>query len=524
MHTPTLPEVVLLAEHLDGAAWREYAPGVVAVPVAPAPEGEDEVQPRGGVADAAALYGIDLMHEAERQDVKGQAGQTAVVHLPRVLPGVAQVPWAGLPPAVVLLGIGDGGPAALRRAGLALGRAAAGTGTAVTTVGAGPAPEALRAFVEGFSLAAFRMPRSGRTDAPGKPPAERLVLLGAAGAEAEAAVAAACAGVRATWLTRLLAATPSNTKNPAWLAERAAELAAAAPQAGGSLEVAVHDEEWLRRQGMEGILAVGGGSVTPPRLVTVAWTPARTAATTRTVVLVGKGITFDTGGISLKPREAMIPMKTDMAGSATVLTTVLAAAELGLPHRVVAVLALAENAMGGASYRPGDVVRVYDGTTVEVSNTDAEGRMVLADGLGWARATLRPDVLIDVATLTGAATLGLGRGHAALYATDEDLAAALVGAGEAAGEHAWRMPLVGDYRPALESEVADIAHASADPHVGAGSITAALFLRHFVGDTPWAHLDIAGAGRTGGKHHELPAAAPTGYGARLLLRYLEGLG
>ncbi len=521
-----LPEIVLLDERLtppgDGGRWPTFAPQVLAVPVAPAPEGEDEVQPRGGVADTAALYGIDLMHEAERQELTGRAGGSAVVHLPRVLPGAAQVPWAALPPTLVLLGIGDGGPRALRQAGLALGRATAGLGTAMM-VGERLAPAVLRALAEGFLLSGYRMPRTGRTPAPGKPAPERLVILCAAGDAAASAVAAARAGVRATLLTRVLAATPSSTKNPAWVAEQAGELVAAAAPAAGTLSVDVHDEAWLRRQGMEGILAVGGGSATPPRLVTVAWTPARATAATRTVALVGKGITFDTGGISLKPRAAMIPMKTDMAGSATVLATVLAAAELGLSHRVVAVLPLAENAMGGRSYRPGDVVRTFDGTTVEISNTDAEGRVVLADALGWAVAALGPDVVIDVATLTGAATMGLGRTRAALFATDDDLAAALLAAGEDADERAWRMPLVDEYRAALHSDIADVAHTSTDSRVGAGAITAALFLQRFVGQVPWAHLDIAGAGRTGGKQGELAAGSPTGYGARLLLRYLETL-
>ena len=527
--SPVLPEIVLLDERLttpdDGGAWPSFEPQVLAVPVAPAPEGEDEVQPRGGGAETAALYGIDLMHEAERQELTGKAGTTAVVHLPRVLPGVAAVPWAALPPTVVLLGIGDGGPRALRRAGLALGRATAGLGTAVTTAGEGLDDAGLRALVEGFLLASYRMPRTGRTKVPGRPAAERLVLLGAA--DRAAVVAAARAGARATLLTRLLAATPSSTKTPTWLAAQAGELVAAAAPGAGTLAVDVHDETWLRTHGMGGILAVGGGSATPLRLVTITWTPARTTAATRTIALVGKGITFDTGGISLKPRAAMVPMKTDMAGAATVLATVLAAAELGLAHRVVAVLPLAENAMGGGSYRPGDVVRVFDGTTVEVSNTDAEGRMVLADALGWAVSALGPDVVIDIATLTGAAANGLGRGHGALFATDDRLAGALLAAGEDADEPAWHMPLVADYRAALDSDIADIAdvaHSSTDGHVGAGSITAALFLERFAGAVPWAHLDIAGPGRTGGKQGELPAAAPTGYGARLLLRYLETLG
>ncbi len=214
-------------------------------------------------------------------------------------------------------------------------------------------------------------------------------------------------------------------------------------------------------------------------------------------MLVGKGITFDTGGLSLKPREGMVPMKTDMSGAAVVLATVLAVARAGLPINVVAVLPLAENAIGAAAYRPGDVVRTYDGTTVEVRNTDAEGRMVLADALAWARAEYQPRVVVDVATLTGAATLGLGRGHGALFAPDESLATAPSAAGSVHGEELWAMPLVEDYRESLRSDVADIAHIATNDHVKAGAIIAALFLQRFVGEVPWAHLDIAGPGRAG---------------------------
>jgi len=538
-----LPEIVLADERVahprEGGSWADPVPDVIAVPVAPAPPGEDELQPRGGAADVAALYGIDLLTEAERAELGGRAGQTAVVRLPRVLPGVVDLPWDGLPETLVLVGVGDGTPAEVRRAGRALGRAAAGHGAVAVAAGNDLTSTTLRAFAEGFLLSAFRMPRTGRTPAPGRPAPQRLVVLGRVGpggttaqpgeeealATAEEALVAARVSARATWLARLLAATPSSTKNPVWLADQATELVATAPADGGTLSVEVHDERWLRRQGMEAILAVGGGSVTPPRLVVVTWVPRRAH---RHIALVGKGITFDTGGLSLKPREAMVPMKTDMAGSAAVLAATLGAAELGLPVRVTAVLPLAENAIGGGSYRPGDVVRTFDGTTVEISNTDAEGRLVLADALAWASATLAPDAVVDVATLTGAAARGLGRGHAALFAAGgdsagDDLAGELLAAAEATGERAWRMPLVEDYRAALDSAVADVAHAATDGHVGGGSVVAALFLQRFVGSVPWAHLDIAGPARAGKGDGELPAAAPTGHGARLLLRWLEDL-
>ncbi len=497
------------AELLDGEVTQ-----AVAVPVAPPAPGDDgELQPRAGTADAAARYGIDLFDLAQRDGLKGGAGEASVVNLPRVLAGREAPPWAGLPERVVLVGVGDGSPTHLRRAGAALSRATQGLDQVVTTLGTESSDDGVRAFVEGFLLAAYRPPRTGLTAGP-TPAAKRLVLLGRHSA---AAVGAAERAARATVLTRVLAATPSNTKNPAWFAEKAREAAAVVP----GTTVAVHDEGWLAERGMAGILAVGGASVNGPRLVVVDYTPTRTTRESRHAVLVGKGITFDSGGLSIKDRDSMVAMKTDMAGAAAVLAATLAAAEAELPHRVTAVMPLAENAVGGAGYRPGDVLRLADGTTVEVLNTDAEGRLVLADALTWARGSLDPDVLVDVATLTGAATLGLGRRHAALFTKDETLAADLLVAGEATGERLWRMPLVEEYRPALASTVADVANVATDPHVRAGSITAALFLQRFAGDVPWAHLDIAGPARAARTEHEV-TEGPSGFGARLLLRWLEG--
>jgi leucyl aminopeptidase len=345
-------------------------------------------------------------------------------------------------------------------------------------------------------------------------------LLGVDGAaDVAASVQAAQSAAEATWLVRDLANTPSSTKTPQWVAEQAQRIAADVP----GVEVEVLDERQLAAQGFGGLVAVGGGSASPPRLVRVSWTPPRKRDRGEHVVLVGKGITFDTGGLSIKPREAMVPMKTDMAGAAVVLATVVACARRQLPHRVTALLALAENAVSGSSYRPGDVVTIWGGTTVEVANTDAEGRMVLADALAHADARLQPDVLVDVATLTGAASLGLGRRHGALYTGDDELARAFEAAGQATGERVWRMPLVEEYTPALESDVADVRHVPADRLVSGGSITAALFLREFVGQRRWVHLDIAGPARADRDEHEVTKGA-SGYGARLLLRWLEDLG
>ena len=501
----------------------------VAVPVAPsAPDEPDDtdLQPRRGTADAAARYGIDLAELAERAGLTGAAGEAWTLLLPRPVGSAgAALPWAGLPRRLVLVGVGDGTPDELRRAGAALARATRGLRRVLTTVATEPGPggpAAVRAFAEGYLLAAYRVQRIGAPVSPKEAPATELVVVGRDGAPARAALDEAVRGATATWLVRDLANTPSSTKNPGWVADRAGELAREA-----GLRVEVLGPRELEAQGFGGILAVGSGSASPPRLVTVSYDPAdlpdgAPARRGKHVVVVGKGITYDTGGISIKPREAMVPMKTDMAGAAVALATVLGAAAARVPHRVTAVLPLAENHFGAASFRPGDVLRMWGGRTVEIANTDAEGRLVLGDALAWADATLDPDVLVDVATLTGAASLGLGKQHGALYTTDAGLTAALETAAAESGEPVWPMPLVEDYADAVRSTLADLRHVPQDLKYGGGSITAALFLREFVGSRAWAHLDIAGPARATADKHEVTEGA-TGYGARLLLRYLAAL-
>ncbi|MDM7855676.1 leucyl aminopeptidase family protein [Cellulomonas alba] len=494
----------------------------VAVPVAPGVPGDDHgLQPRPGAAQAAARYGIDLAEIGERVALTGAAGEAYVLQLPRSVGSAVELPWSQLPPRVVLVGVGDASPAELRRAGAALARATRGLTTVATTIGvdrgrsASWSADAARAIAEGYLLAAYNPPSAAAKPAEGAPD---LVLLERDGTRVAAALESARVAASATWLVRDLATTPSNKKDPAWIADRARRL-------GGrqGLAVRVLGPRELATQGFGGILAVGAGSASTPRLVTVSYTPATpSGADARHVVLVGKGVTYDTGGLSIKPREAMVPMKTDMTGAAVALATVLAAANEGVAHRVTAVLPLAENHVGGASYRPGDVLTIYGGTTVEIANTDAEGRLLLADALAYADAELDPDVVIDVATLTGAAKVALGPQIGALYGTDDALVAALAAAGDASGELVWPMPLVDEYEEGVRSDVADLRHVAQDGSLGAGSIVAALFLRHFAGSRPWAHLDIAGPARAGADKHEVTEGA-TGFGARLLLRYLVDL-
>jgi leucyl aminopeptidase len=233
-------------------------------------------------------------------------------------------------------------------------------------------------------------------------------------------------------------------------------------------------------------------------------------------VLVGKGITFDSGGLSIKPRDAMMLMKTDMAGSAAVLSAMRLLPE---GSDVTAVLGFAENAVGAAAYRPGDVITHVDGGTTEVRNTDAEGRLVLADLLAYARLNLQPDVMVDVATLTGAATMALSREMGAVFATTERLQRALIDAGDICGERLWPLPLEQSYRSALKSAIADQCHVPIAANVGAGAVTAALFLQAFVGDVPWAHLDIAGPARATADSG-VRQQGGTGFGAALIGRFL----
>ena len=314
--------------------------------------------------------------------------------------------------------------------------------------------------------------------------------------------------------------TPSNIKTPAWMATQAQAFAKS-----NGLKVSVLSGKALKDFG--GLCAVGNSSPNPgPRFIEVSYAPKNrknSVAALPHVVLVGKGITFDTGGVSLKrPYELMIPMKSDMAGAAAILATLTALEELQPNVRVTALMMCAENAISATAQRPSDVIKHYGGTTVEVINTDAEGRLVLADGLAYADINLDPDYLIDIATLTSSATLGLGRQFAAMYTRDDKLAAQFVKAGADSGDRVWRMPLIDDYKDSLGSDVADFNHNASAAKYSAGSVTAALFLEHFAGKRRWLHLDIAGTGRSEVDAGENPKGG-TGYGVRLLTQWIMSL-
>ena len=428
---------------------------------------------------------------------------------------------------IVFLGVGDRSPRALRRAGGEAGRMLRPGERALSSVVAGRPSAEVLTFTEGVLLGSYRYSEKSAVPSDQTADAELRLLVtpanggngpqeSSAAGEAAAVIAEATTVASAVALARDLTNTPSLRKSPQWLADAAVQVAATS-----GLTVRIWTDDELHSSGFGGLIAVGSGSARPPRLIELSYTPSGVqGGPGRHVVLVGKGITFDSGGLSLKPNDGMKAMKTDMAGGAAVISVMSALARLGVTDRVTGLVAAAENMPSGSAYRPGDVLTAFGGRTVEVLNTDAEGRLVLADAIAYADATLEPDQIIDVATLTGAARIALGGSHAAMYSTSDDLATALLASGEASGDRLWRMPLVEDYRSALDSPVADIANVPRSAP-GAGSITAALFLREFAGSRPWAHLDIAGAARSGADDGEVSAGG-TGFGTRLLLRWLRG--
>jgi leucyl aminopeptidase len=304
---------------------------------------------------------------------------------------------------------------------------------------------------------------------------------------------------------------PPSVATPRFLAECAHRLAAGAP----SLEIEVWGPERMVQEGLTGLLAVARGSAEEPRFITLRHTIEYPR---RRIAIVGKGITFDSGGLSLKPAKSMETMKSDMAGGATALHVVSVAATLGLPLEVTAYVPATENLPGGRAQKPGDVIRYANGKTVEVVNTDAEGRLVLADALLLA-ARARPDVVIDLATLTGAARIALGGLYACVLGNDQALVDELLAASRASGEGLWQLPMVREYRDDLKSGIADLRNIGGGD---AGTILGALFLGEFVDGVPWAHMDIAGPAFA---DRELPLSprGATGYGLRLLVEYLRSV-
>jgi leucyl aminopeptidase len=313
---------------------------------------------------------------------------------------------------------------------------------------------------------------------------------------------------RGVVLARDLINRPAWDKAPAVLAQVCEDLS-------DKIDVTVYNEEEIAEAGFGGLQAVNLGADNPPRMVVMRYTPE---GATKTVAFVGKGIVFDSGGLSIKPAAGMETMKTDMAGAAAVMGAMKAIADLGLIVNVIGITPFTENMTGGSALRPGDVMRAYNGKTMEVLNTDAEGRLVLADGLALAVED-EPDLVVDIATLTGACKVALGPLIGGLIAKDDAAADIVLEAAEAAGEAMWRLPFVEEYRSMVESDIADMKNIGGR---WGGAITAAIILSEFVGDTPWVHLDIAGPGRADKTEHYVTKGG-SGFGVRTLVSVAESL-
>ncbi|GBD27560.1 Cytosol aminopeptidase [bacterium HR30] len=450
------------------------------------------------------LHGA-LVPEVRQQGFKGQENEQALFQTH------GRLPYRHI--LLVGLGKGDAVNTWYRVAQAAASRAQE---LQATQVGYVPLPayaEAtiLERVVEGWLLSLYRFDELKAGNGQTKATVPRLVLLAKASAEVRSALDRAQHLAQATCYARDLVNRPAAVVTPAYLANEAKRIARDQDLSGRVFDVGA-----LRRARMQCILGVAQGSEQPPRFIELVYRPPRAK---QIVAIAGKGITFDSGGLNLKTAEGMASMKRDMAGAATVLAVMSAVRHLGINVEVRGYVAAAENMPSGRALRPGDVLTARNGKTIEVLNTDAEGRLVLADALSYA-VERKPDFLIDLATLTGAVRTALGNRYAAIMGTDSQLVSQLIAAAKASGENLWELPLVEDYRSELQSTVADLRNVGEG---GAGTIIGGLFLREFTGNVPWAHIDFSSTASTDKPFPCHPRGA-TGFGVRTLLRYLLALG
>ena len=454
----------------------------------------------GAAAAVDRALGGTLGRLIESGEVRGAKGQVTVVH---AAGGVRAK-------RVAVVGLGASpGPAEVRLAAAGAVRAAAAARAKSVAFALDGVPlerdEATRCVVDGGALAGYRFTRyltAGADDRPGE--VGSLSILGGDRAQARLSVVL----TEATNRARDLQNTPPRDLGPQELAERAKELAKQHP----SLTVRVHDRAWMERRGMGLFLAVGQGSSKPPLTIVLRHKPRKAKAGV-VLGLVGKGLTYDSGGYTLKPARALVGMKFDMSGAAAVLEATGAIAELGLPIEVVTVIGATENMIGMSAFKTDDIVTAANGKTVEINNTDAEGRLVLADCLHHARS-LGATHVIDLATLTGAVVTALGDLHAGLFVRGEEFAGQIASASETSGDMLWRMPLHDTYKRFYRSEVADMVNASFAGR--GGPCYAARFLQEFAGDGAWAHLDMAGVADLDRSRGDEFGKGGTGYGVRLL--------
>ncbi len=443
-------------------------------------------------------------------DFTGAANQTLMVY-PK---------GRGVPTRVLLVGLGAKKTVdaeRVRQAAATAVRQARGAQVADITLGLPAdlpiaAAEAGQALAEGLLLGAYRylQHQTGRSAADLHEIASVTVYAAKQSKALAEGVAAGSAIARGTNFARDLVNTPGEMKTPPQLAQRAIELGERHP----AISVTVYDEVRLAAEGFGGILAVGKGSDSPPRFIIMEYGKQYKGST---VCLVGKGLTFDSGGLNIKPAEGMETMKNDMGGSAAVFGVMQTVAELGLPLHVVGLVPSAENMPSGRSYRPGDIVTTLSGKTIEILNTDAEGRVILSDGLHFAQR-YKPAAIVELSTLTGAVIIALGSHATAVMATDQPLADRLVAAGATTGDKAWQLPLWDEYHQMVKSDIADLKNLAGR---AAGSITAGAFLSAFAGKYPFAHLDIAGTAWLDGPTKPYLPKGGTGAGVRLVTEFLR---
>lgn len=459
-------------------------------------------------ASDRALEGC-LGRLAASKEFSGKANSTRLIHTLGKLPAER----------LLLVGLGKKGELDEERLRQAAGSAVqALRGARVASFAtalhlAGKQETALEAVCEGTLLGSYSFDEYKTKDRDERFGFEEMTLLlpkGISKKEASSRVERTSMLCRGVSLARDLVSHPGNVATTGYLAETAHTIA---KRHNLTCEILEMDE--LERLGMNALVAVGKGSAEPPRLIVMEYRGA--AEKERPVVLVGKGITFDSGGISLKPGAGMEEMKTDMAGGAAVLGAMEAAAGLKLPVNLVVIVPTAENMPDGKAYKPGDVVTSLSGTTIEITNTDAEGRLILCDALHFAQQ-YKPAAMIDLATLTGACVVALGHEASGLMGNDPRLLNALKKAGESCGERVWELPLWDSYGDTMKSDIADLKNAGSRD---GGSITAGWFLKQFVGKTHWAHLDIAGTA-WGDKSRPCAPKGASGVGVRLLIEYLRG--
>lgn len=438
-----------------------------------------------------ALAAVDLKN-LEASGFEGKKGQTLTT------------PYPGAQ-AALLVGLGEEADFESVRAASGTAARAVKAARLVSLLALIGVESATRAVVEGSLLGGFefRTYKSGEA----KVKVESVEIIGGDQDQADMATALA----EATNQARIWVDTPARDLSPAVFADQITAFAD-----GTALEVEVWDRSRIESEQLGALLGVAAGSRRDPRVVVLKWRPE---GAQHHLGLVGKGITFDSGGLSIKPASGMEDMKDDMAGAAAVVAATVAVARLGVPVNVTCIAPLTDNVIGGDATRPGDVLRPVAGPTIEVVNTDAEGRLILADGLGVMRR-FEPEVTIDVATLTGAARVSLGDKIAAVFASDNDTAQQVLSAASQAGEHFWQMPLFRDYRKSIDSTVGDIKNSTGSRYGGA--ITAALFLAEYAGDGPWAHLDIAGPAMSRETSGE-QVKGGSGFGVRTLVELARSM-